>query len=104
VFIENENLFNDGLFIFIKLPTVPRKGELISLGDQIKTEFEDQAKENIIIAKNYAPKWFYGISGNLPPNEITEENLKDLSFADAKYVKDVFYTANSDIIDIVLTD
>lgn len=104
VYIENNSLFHNDLSTFIKLPSVPRKGEYINLGEEIRTDLEKRAKENISIAKNYAPKWFYGISGNLNPDEITEENLKDLSFADVGSVKDIIYTANSDIIFLVLTD
>ncbi len=104
VFIENDNLFGDSVYVNITLPSVPRKGEYITLGDEIKNELEDKAKRKISVAKNYAGKWFYGVSGNLASNEITEKNLADLSFADASYIKDVIYTANSEIIIIALSN
>ena len=104
VFIENDNLFGDRVYVNITLPSVPRKGEYITLGDEIKNELEDKAKRKISVAKNYAIKWFYGASRNIASNEITEENLSDLSFVDVNYVKNVIYTANSEVITLVMND
>ena len=104
VFIDNDNLFGDSVYVNITLPSVPREGQSISLGEEIKNELEDKAKRKISVAKNYAGKWFYGISRNLASNEITEKNLTDLSFVDANYIKNVIYTANSEVVIIVLND
>jgi hypothetical protein len=86
----------------IQLPAVPRKGEILYLTDEQIEVLENKAKSDLKIAKYYAPKWFYGDSRFC--KEPKQENLQDLSFSDAMYVKEVVYYGNSEIIKIELDD
>ena len=98
VHINNENEYIDNrVFVDIELPAVPRKGEFLYLGDNL-SKLEEKAKEDLTIAKDYSPKWFYGASSAC--QEPKQENLKDLSFADAIQVSSVAYISGEDIVHV----
>ena len=101
VHIKNENTYiDDNVCVQIALPAVPRKGEILYLQNDLKQVLEDKVKSNLEVAREYAPKWFYGHSYNCKkPNQ---ENLIDLSFDDAINVDSVAFNANSEIIHIEL--
>jgi hypothetical protein len=99
VHISADNDFNDDrVCVQLELPAVPRKGEILCLGNDIVKILEDKAKADLETAQSYAPKWFYGRSYecSCPKNE----NLEDLSFSDAMYITSVLFHANSDIIHV----
>lgn len=103
IYIFSGNDFLDEkVCVEISLPCAPFIGSYLQLGDELKTELENKAKSSVNTALKYAPKWFYFGSKNV--GAITDENLKDLSFADALYVSSVTFKANQDILFIELTD
>lgn len=103
VHIHNNNSFiDDKVFVDIKLPFVPKKGDTLYLTQEHKDSLKAQAISSLDIAKRYAPKWFYSGSSNC--KNPTEENLKDLAFDDALYVHCVSYFADSDIVHLEITD
>jgi hypothetical protein len=105
VHIANYNTYIDeNVCVQIRLAAVPRKGEVLYLSEYLQQVLEDKAKSNLEIARNYAPEWFYYGSSGCGLRELKQENLKDLSFGDARYVDSVTFIANSDIIHISLTD
>ena len=96
IYIANDNNFLDSdVCVEIQLPAVPRKGDILYLTDEQMEVLENKAKSDLKIAKYYAPKWFYGDSCSC--KEPKQENLQDLSFEDAMYVRDVVYYGNSEI-------
>ena len=101
VHIKNENTYiDDNVCVQIELPAVPRKGEILYLQNDLKQVLEDKVKSNLEVAREYAPKWFYGHSYNC--EEPKQVNLTDLSFDDAINVDSVAFNANSEIIHIEL--
>lgn len=101
VHIKNENNYiDDNVCVQIELPAVPRTGEFLYLQNDLKQVLEDKVKSNLEVAREYAPKWFYGNSYNC--KELKQENLTDLSFDDAINVDSVAFNANSEIIHIEL--
>ena len=63
---------------------------------------ECKAKGNLEVAKKYAPKWFYGEPFSVETPR--EKDLLNLSFGDMMYVYEVFYIANSDIVNVIMDD
>lgn len=101
IHIKNENIYmDDNVCVQIELPAVPRRGEILYLNDDLKQVLEDKAKSNLAVAREYAPKWFYGHSYNC--EEPKQENLIDISFDDAIHVDSVAFNANSEIIHVEL--
>lgn len=105
IYIKSEySLFESEVFIDALLPHIPSKGNIIYLDEQQESELELKAKSSLDIANKFAPRWFYGHSGNVEYGEVIEENLKDLSFTDAMFVHNVIYEPNSEIVKIVMGD
>jgi hypothetical protein len=95
IYIANDNNFLDSdVCVEIQLPAVPRKGDILYLTDEQIEVLENKAKSDLKIAKCYFPRWFYGDASYKEPKQ---ENLQDLSFEDAMYVRDVVYYGNSEI-------
>lgn len=104
VYINKEyGCYNDGnVSIDIELPAVPSRGEVLNLSDDMIHILEEKAKADLEIARDYANKWFYYKSYNCDPHDIKYENLQDLGFSDAIIVTSVMFSANSEIIEILL--
>jgi len=101
IHIKNDVAFNDdNIHINIKLPALPRKGEIIHIPEEL-WKLTEYARNNREIAKEYFPKWFYGRKYDWQ-EEITQEILQKLSFCDAIYVKQVTYTSGEDFVRIEL--
>ena len=97
-----ENFMDRQVSVPIELPFVPQKGDYLFVPEELILKLEEKAKSNLQIARRYAPKWFRRKSFDVQLPE--EENLPDLSFADAQTVHAVAYHANSDIIHVEITD
>lgn len=91
---------DDNVCVQIELPAVPRIGEIVYLDNDLMQVLEDKAKSNLAVAREYAPKWFYGHSSGC--EEPKQENLIDISFGDAVRVDSVSFDANSEIIHVEL--
>jgi hypothetical protein len=102
VHIKNENTWMDkDVFVEIYLPSIPRKGEYLNLGE-LTYELMRKAIKTVEIANRYCPDWFYGKSYDI--DEAKEENLSDLNFEDAHVVSNISYTINSEIVHLELNE
>ena len=64
------------VYVDIKLPAVPRIGEVIWLGEKPCRHLENMARKNLDTARDYTG-WFYRKSSGC--EDIKDCNLKDLS-------------------------
>jgi hypothetical protein len=99
---SEESFMDEKVFLDIELPFVPQKGDTLFLTEGQKRDLKIKAISNLIIAKRYSPKWFYG--GSFHCINPTEENLEDLSFDDALTVHRVCYYANEDLVHLEITN
>ena len=103
IHIKNEIISIDNqVCVNIKLPFIPQIGSVLFLSKKLIEQLENKAKSSLISASYYAPQWFYGKSSGC--ENPTNENLEDLSFSDAIYVRDVFYHADCELVHIELDD
>lgn len=103
VHIYNEdNMMDENVYVNIRLPFLPPINSVIHLSDESVKQLEDMAKASLDIANRYAPRFFYGKSTNC--YIVKKENLKDLSFSDAIYVKEIRFKENIDVIEFELYD
>lgn len=91
---------DDDVCVQIELPAVPRIGETLYLNNDLKQVLVDKVKSNLAVAREYAPKWFYGHSYDC--EEPKQEDLINISFDDAIRVDSVSFNANSEIIHVEL--
>lgn len=94
--------FNDQENLFIYLPAVPRKGDLLHL----TVEIEDQIKERMIKIPEYKKRFsefYYGRSSSLADKKQYElMNDDDFSIVDYCIVQWVTFNANEETITIYL--
>lgn len=104
VHIVSEEYMDEDVYADIKLPSIPNIGDTLYIGTDALLLLQAKATFSLNIAQRYCPKWFYGNSCKVTPNELGYENLSDLSFEDAIFVSSVSYKANQNIVEIELTD
>lgn len=103
VHVESESVYMDeDVFVFIELPSIPRKGEFIWLSSELIDKLEMQATKNLDIASRYL-QYFGGKSYNISYENLNEKNLKDLSFEDNIKIGCVWYKANTDTVHIEIS-
>lgn len=104
IHIHSENNYmDDDVSSEISLPCLPHIGDILYID---KFELEKKAKRSLLIAGRYA-EWFYGASCKVSQygeNAIKKENLKDLSFSDAIFVRNISFNANEDKVHIEIGD
>jgi len=94
IYIANESEFLDpDVYITIWLPSVPAQGDILFLREKKRKKLEAMATKNVDIATKYAYGYMYGKS--VDKEYIDESDLKNLSFSDVHWVKDVIFIANS---------
>lgn len=99
VHIENdEDNTDQDVFIDILLPSIPQKGEILYLSQKSLEYLNGLAQKSVEVAQKYCPKYFYGASIQI--EDVEEKNLCDLKFSDCIYVREVFFTENSEIVQI----
>lgn len=105
VYIEEEvDFLDDDVSVLFKLPAIPRVGERIFLSNELQSQLENMARSSLDKASHYR-NWFYGRSHNVRKgDDIQESNLKDLSFGDASYVKQVVFVPDDETVYIELGD
>jgi hypothetical protein len=102
IFIESNIGWDETVTVKTDFPTVPRKGDKVTLKRDLLSRLEDQAKKSLEIASRYAPDFFYGFSTGVEAHELTLKSLDDLSFADACYVKTVEFVSGAMMVNIML--
>lgn len=104
VHIFTENTFmDDNVCVKTTLPCLPHIGDVLYID---KYELEQKAKRTLEIAGKYA-EWFYGESSKVTQygeNSVKRKNLKDLSFSDAIFVRNVLFNADDEFVHIELSD
>ena len=106
IFIENDDgLFDNEVFLDVKLPFVPRVGEFILLSKDEYTILENQAKKSKKIALAYFPKWFGGFTKKQKNEGVKfkDEYIKRLNFEDAAVIKQVQYETGCKFVSIELS-
>lgn len=102
---------NDPYYLEIQLPALPFIGMYISID---LSPLEEMVKQNLEVARRFFSTdrelcWFYNSykdnfikSEKETAEDITEDNLKYLSFGDANWVSNIFMRANCDYVYIEL--
>ena len=97
---ERDNFLDKDVSINIELPSVPQVDDILYLKRKHFSVLEEKAKSSLEIAERYAPEWFYCHSSGV--KDVKKENLKDLNFEDAMYVKEIVYTADDEFVCLIL--
>lgn len=102
IHIESEEFMDVNVFVDCTLPSVPRKGEVLFITDDMSEELRKKAVKSVDIARIYAPKWFYGKSCGVDSEDVGVDNLINLIFVDAIIATNISYDANSELVHIEL--
>ena len=105
IYVENEcDYLPEEVYIDIFLPCLPHINDTISIGENLLEELQNKAKSKLEIGRRYS-RWLFGKSRNINnSNNITIDNLKDLSFGDAQFVTSINFVANESYVQIEIND